>query len=213
MKDYKKTLIISSLICLLPLVISFAVYNKLPDQIAIHWDDAGNPDNYAAKWVAAFGMPLLLLAIHLIGMVTILHDPKKSNQSAAMRLLSFWLVPVLSVIVVPVTLLIGMGRDIPISTVVTMIVGIVFVVSGNYLPKSRQNYTIGIKLPWTLADVDNWNKTHRLAGALWIAAGIFVLVRPFLPIRTGLWFFFVLAVMVCLPALYSFILYVKKGNR
>ena len=71
-----------------------------------------------------------------------------------------------------------------------MIVGIVFVVSGNYLPKSRQNYTIGIKLPWTLADVDNWNKTHRLAGALWIAAGIFVLVRPFLPIRTGLWFFF-----------------------
>ena len=57
MKDYKKTLIISSLICLLPLVISFAVYNKLPDQIAIHWDDAGNPDNYAAKWVAAFDAP------------------------------------------------------------------------------------------------------------------------------------------------------------
>ena len=183
MKDYKKTLIISSLICLLPLVISFAVYSKLPDQIAIHWDDAGNPDNYAAKWVAAFGMPLLLLAIHLIGMVTIKKKKKKSNQSAAMRLLSFWLVPVLSVIVVPVTLLIGMGKDIPISTVVTMIVGIVFVVSGNYLPKSRQNYTIGIKLPWTLADVDNWNKTHRLAGALWIAAGIFVLVRPFL--RSG----------------------------
>ncbi len=68
------------MICLLPLVISFAVYNKLPDQIAIHWDDAGNPDNYAAKWVAAFGMPLLLLAIHLIGMVTILHDPKKATS-------------------------------------------------------------------------------------------------------------------------------------
>ena len=213
MKDYKKTLIISSVVCLLPLVISVAVYSKLPDQIAIHWDDAGNPDNYAAKWLAAFGMPLFLLAIHLIGMITILHDPKKKNQSNAMRLLSSWLVPVLSVIVVPITLLIGMGRDIPISTVVTMIVGIVFIVTGNYLPKSRQNYTIGIKLPWTLADVDNWNKTHRLAGALWILAGVFVLVKPFLPIQSGLWFFSVLAVMVCLPVLYSFILYLQKGNR
>ena len=159
------------MICLLPLVISFAVYNKLPDQIAIHWDDAGNPDNYAAKWVAAFGMPLLLLAIHLIGMVTILHDPKKSNQSAAMRLLSFWLVPVLSVIVVPVTLFDWHGKghsdfDGCHHDCRHCVRG-----HGNYLPKSRQNYTIGIKLPWTLADVDNWNKTHRLAGALWIAAG------------------------------------------
>ena len=69
--------------------------------------------------------------------------------------------------------MIGMGKDIPISTVVTMIVGIVFVVSGNYLPKSRQNYTIGIKLPWTLADVDNWNKTHRLAGGAVDCSGDF----------------------------------------
>lgn len=57
MKDYKKTLIISSLICLLPLVISFAVYNKLPDQIAIHWDDAGNPITMRPSGLQLSGCP------------------------------------------------------------------------------------------------------------------------------------------------------------
>lgn len=212
MKDYKKTLIITSIICILPLILSFAVYDKLPEQIAIHWDDAGNPDNYAAKWIAAFGMPLLLLAIHLVSMVIIVYDPKKKNQSQVMRLFSFWLIPVLSLILVPVTLFIGMGKNIPMSMVVTLLVGIIFVITGNYLPKSRQNYTIGIKLPWTLADTDNWNKTHRLAGVLWILAGVFMIAMPFLPIQSGLWFVAVLAIMILLPVLYSFILYLKKGN-
>lgn len=212
MKDYKKTLIITSIICILPLILSFAVYDKLPEQIAIHWDDAGNPDNYAAKWIAAFGMPLLLLAIHLVSMVIIVYDPKKKNQSQVMRLLSFWLIPVLSLILVPITLFIGMGKNIPMSMVVTLLVGIIFVITGNYLPKSRQNYTIGIKLPWTLADTDNWNKTHRLAGILWMLAGVFMIAMPFLPIQSGLWFVAVLIIMILLPVLYSFILYLKKGN-
>lgn len=212
MKDYKKTIIITSILCILPLILSIAVYNKLPEQIAIHWDDAGNPDNYAAKWIAAFGMPIALLVVHLISIVTVLHDPKKNSQSPAMRLLTFWLVPTLSMILIPITLLIGMGKDIPIPTVVTMMVGVVFVIAGNYLPKSRQNYTLGIKLPWTLADADNWNKTHRFAGVLWVLAGVFMIARPFLPMQSGLWFVAVLAVMVLLPVLCSFILYLKKGD-
>lgn len=211
MKDYKKTMIITSVMCILPLILSIAVYDKLPAQIAIHWNDEGNPDNYAAKWVAAFAIPLFLLAIQLISMITILHDPKKKNQSKVMRLLSFWLIPVLSLILVPVSLLVGMGEELPISTITAMLVGAVFIIAGNYLPKSRQNYTMGIKLPWTLADTDNWNKTHRLAGAVWIMTGLFMIARPFLPV-TGIWIVIVLAVAFCLPAVYSFLLYVKKGN-
>ena len=209
MKDYKKTMIITSAMCILPLILSIAVYDKLPDQIAIHWNDEGNPDNYAAKWVAAFAIPLFLLAIQLISMITILHDPKKKNQSEVMRLLSFWLIPVLSLILVPVSLLIGMGKELPISTITAMLVGAVFIIAGNYLPKSRQNYTMGIKLPWTLADTDNWNKTHRLAGAVWILAGLFMIARPFLPV-TEIWIVIVLAVAFCLPAVYSFILLCRK---
>lgn len=212
MKEYKKTMIITSIVCVLPMILSIVVYKELPDRMAIHWDDAGNPNGYAPRWVAAFGIPMSLLVIHLISMVTILHDPKKRNQSQVMRLLSFWLIPVMNLVLVPITLFIGMGKDIPISMVVTVLVGAIFIVTGNYLPKSRQNYTIGIKLPWTLADTDNWNKTHRLAGVLWVLAGIFMIATPFLPIQPGIWTIIVLAVLIMLPALYSFALYLKKGN-
>lgn len=45
-----------------------------------------------------------------------------------------------------------------------VLLGIVLIVVGNYLPKCRQNYMIGIKLPWTLDNEENWDYTHRMAG-------------------------------------------------
>lgn len=48
------------------------------------------------------------------------------------------------------------------------------------MSKIRQNYTVGIRLPWTLSSEDNWDKTHRLAGKLWIVGGVLVLFNVFL---------------------------------
>ena len=91
---------------------------------------------------------------------------------------------------------------------VSVFMGLVFVAVGNYLPKCRLNYTIGIKIPWTLNSEENWNKTHRLAGFVWVIGGVLIAV---LSIFSTLWLIFpVILVMTLIPMIYSYLLY-RKG--
>ena len=94
------------------------------------------------------------------------------------------------------------------EVVMTVLIGVIFTIIGNYLPKCKQNYTIGIKIPWTLNNEENWNKTHRFAGWLWTVCGILIMLtgffggfRVFLPIT--LW-------MVIAPIIDSYFLH-RKG--
>lgn len=210
----KKTVMwVTSTLCLLPIVFSAVVYASLPDQIAIHWNSAGTPDNFVHKAMAAFGIPVLFLVINLISKMSLLNDPKGDGQPQAVKRFVIWLIPAMSIILVPVTLSIAMGADIPIVMLGTLMVGIVLIIKGNYLPKSRQNYTIGIKLPWTLNDADNWNKTHRLAGYLSIAGGVLIIGCNFLladkVVQISLTAVIV-TILVLIPVLYSFVLYKRE---
>ncbi len=208
----KSVMWITSILCLLPIVFSAAVYASLPEQIAIHWNSAGEPDTLAHKAIAAFGIPLLFLAVNLFSKMRLLNDPKGDGHSQAMKRLSIWLIPALSIILVPITLSIAMGADIPIVLISTLLVGNVLIIFGNYLPKSRQNYTIGFKLPWTLNDADNWNKTHRLAGYLFIAGGLLLIACNFLLTSTAALLSATIAIVVMLvliPILYSYAQYMR----
>lgn len=203
-----KTLLITSLVCMLPMVFSTIIYQELPEQVAIHWGSDGQPDGWAPRFLAAFGIPLFLTAINLICQVSLNNDPKRKGHSKIAEQLGKWCVPVVSVILLPVTLLIAMGAEIPIHLLVSGLVGVLLIAVGNYLPKSRQNYTIGIKLPWTLHDQDNWNKTHRLAGYLWMLGGGAFLVTSFMGV------YWLMGGIICsiavIPAVYSFLLYRKS---
>lgn len=203
-----KTLVITSVICLLPMLFSAVVYGDLPEEVAVHWDGNGVANGYAHKALAAFGLPAFLLAVNLVCHLGMNSDPKRQGQSRAAAQLGKWCAPVLSLILVPVTLLIAMGAEISVGVIVTCLVGVLLIVLGNYLPKCRQNYTVGIKLPWTLSDEDNWNKTHRMAGWLWIAGGAVFIVSGFL--RWGWLCTAMLIVLALAPIVYSFLLYQKK---
>jgi len=216
MKSDKRTVIFTSLLCLLPMVFSVVVYQSLPAQIAIHWNIEGVPDNYASRAVAAFGLPVLFLVIHLFTVLLLLNDPKREVGPQTLRLLGIWIIPGLSVVLIPVTLLIAMGTNIPIAMLVTLMVGVLLVVIGNYLPKSRQNYTVGIKLPWTLSSEDNWNKTHRFAGYLWVLGGLLMIVGSFLLHNDAANFSLIIgivAVLAIFPAVYSFFLYHRRNGK
>ncbi len=215
-KSNRTILILTSLVCILPLIMSLVVYQDLPDQIAIHWDGSGNPDNFAPKALAAFGLPFLFLGINLFSKLVLYNDPKRAYTSQAMQIFATWLPPLLSVVAIPITLLIALGSPIPITLVFPVIIGLVLIVAGNYLPKNRQNYTLGIKLPWTLNDPDNWNKTHRLAGYLYILAGLIMIGGAFMSrgFRTinGVSLTVVLVIVVFIaPRLYSYLLYKRAG--
>lgn len=215
MMNKKRIVWVTSLLCLLPMIFSAAVYSKLPAEIPIHWNYAGVADNYVHKAVGGFGLPVLFLAINLVlSKMRLLWDPKAEGQASAIRQISIWSVPAVSVIFVPISLCIAMGADIPVDMVASLLVGIILIVVGNYLPKSRQNYTVGIKLPWTLHDANNWNKTHRLAGYVYIACGGLLIVANFLLGNALARAFVGAAVIVALalvPAIYSFFLYRREG--
>lgn len=201
---------ITTIICFLPLILSFILYDKLPKEIAIHFNYAGVADNYVPKAVGAFGLPILMAIINIFIHVKLNNDPKKMNSPAALKYLGKWSSPILSVILLPITLFIALGYKIPIQIVSLGFVGIIIVASGNYLPKCKQNYTIGIRLPWTLNSEVNWNKTHHMAGYLWILGGISMIILSCTQMQSILLTFIILSVIIIIPCYYSYWLY-KKG--
>ena len=208
-------IVLSTVVCLLPIVLSFMVYNDLHDQVVVQWNVEGNPNRYFPKAVAAFGLPIFFAALNIISKIFLYNDPKRENISKAVRLLAEWIVPLFALALVPVILFMAMGSQIPIPIIALVFTGIVLILCGNYLPKSRQNYVVGIKLPWTLNNADNWNRTHRMAGYLYMCCGLALIVASFLFIGKTILLVLILsilALMIIAPVLYSYSLYKKNIN-
>ena len=210
MKAEKRTMILTTLVCLLPLIAGALVYNKLPESVPVHFDFNGEPNGWAGRAVAAFGLPSLMLAINLFLPFALNADPKRQNMSEALKNVVIWTIPVLSVICSGATLAKGLGYDVKIEVILPVFMGLLFVIIGNYLPKTKQSYTMGIKLPWTLNSEENWNRTHRLAGFLWVVGGLIFIAMSFIGWTLPV-FLIVLAVMTLVPIGYSYMLY-KKGT-
>ena len=104
----------------------------------------------------------------------------------------------------------ALGHAVNIGFAAMLLIGIVFIVAGNYLPKSRQNYTVGIKIPWTLNDTENWNATHRFGGRVFIAAGVIVLCLSWAQPQ---WLIVpVMIAAVIAPMLYSYLYYRRHSK-
>ncbi len=204
-----RTLVVTTLLCLLPLVFTSLVYDQLPQQMAIHFDLRGNPDSYASKAFATIALPLLLAILNIVMQIALKTDPKRDPQEK-IYLLSRWALPVISSIINPLVLLFSLGIPVRIEKIVPLMVSLFFLVIGNYLPKCKQNYTIGIKLPWTLASETNWKKTHRFAGWVWTGASIVLIVLVLLDRFAAYSFFAIVIVMIVIPPLYSFLLSRKE---
>ncbi len=215
MKTYKKTIIITTLITLLPILLGLALWNKLPETIATHWGADGQANGWSSKAFAVFGLPCILAAIHLFTVCITLNDPKKKNIHKKPLTLVFWLVPVISIAANGMTYLLALGIDIDIVSILLALVGIMFIALGNYMPKLQQNYTVGIKLPWTLNSAENWARTHRLGGKLFILGGFLIIFDGFFGRLLGENVVLALMIVIALacsaiPMAYSFWLF-KKG--
>ena len=92
-----------------------------------------------------------------------------------------------------------------------LLVGIIFLIIGNYMPKVKQNYTIGIKVPWALNSEENWRRTQRLGGWMFMLCGVAMMLSAviaaefFLALMLG-----VILAAAIVPMIYSYILY-RKG--
>lgn len=210
-KKHLKTMILTTVIALLPILAGVILWNQLPEQMAIHWNVNGEVDGWISKPMAVFGMPALLAALHWVCAVATSVDPKKKNLTDTSIHLVLWLCPALSLLTSAMTLLTGMGMDLAVETIVPLSMGILFLVIGNYLPKCRQSYTIGIKIRWTLDSEANWNATHRFAGPIWMLGGIAMIASAFLG---KFWLLMVIALVIGIPPIvYSYLYYRKHEGK
>ena len=209
MKTDKITLILTTLVSLIPIVAGALVYSRLPETIATHWNMSGEADGWSSRAFAVFGLPGILLAVNLFLPFALKADPKHGNMSEALVKITIWTIPLVSLLCCGLTLARGLGYTVSVEFWVPIFMGVLCIVIGNYLPKTKQSYTMGIKLPWTLNSEENWNRTHRLAGYLWVLGGLLFIVMSFVGWSLAA-FLIILAVMVLVPTAYSYLLY-RKG--
>ena len=212
MKTNKKTLILTSIVILLPILVGMLLWNKLPDSMAVHFNFDNEADGYREKWFAVIIAPFILLAVHLIMAMIIAADSRKKNISSKVYRINMWILPSLSLALTAVIYIYNLGIHFNISLFLGIFLGITYIIIGNYLPKTRQNYTIGFKLPWTYANEENWNKTNRLSGVINIVIGILIIINAAMGLF-NIFYSLLMAVLIgtLIPLGYSYFLHVKKG--
>ena len=209
MKKIDKPMILSTIVCLLPMAMALILWNDLPDQLPIHFS-SGGADNFMSKSFVGIGIPCIFAAVNIVCQLLTNSETKVLSTGRVLKLLVRWLCSFLSVLFVPVALVIGLGRELQLDLIAYTILGFAFIPIGNLLPKCTRNNTLGFRLPWTLSSDTNWNKTHRLAGALCILGGVFFLFAAWFSLSAQISISVLLVLCAVIPGVYSYILY-KKG--
>lgn len=214
LKENKFKVILSSVIILLPTLFGLIMWNELPDMMTTHWGADGNADGFSAKPFAVFGLPVMILALHLIGLLFTAKDKNQKGQNKKALNIIFGIAPLISLFSNGMVYAIAFGKSFNFVLLMPVLLGIMFVFIGNYLPKVKQNRTLGIKVSWALNNEENWNKTHRLGGKVWVVSGLVMLFSIFLPQAA------MVAIMVCaiiaavvIPIVYSYCIYKRHQKE
>ena len=210
-KKNLKTMILTSIIILLPIVAGLILWDKLPEEMPIHFNAQGVADDYGSRASVVFIIPLVMLAFHWLCAAITSADPKNKNITPKTTNLVLWIIPAINLLVSGIIYAYSLGKEFNVGTVMVLFFGFFFIVIGNYLPKCKQNHTIGIKIPWTLSSVENWNYTHRLAGKTWVIGGIILFATAFL---NWVWLSLLLfVIMVAVPFIGSYLFHKKESKK
>lgn len=211
-QDHKMLLVITSAIILLQTVVGVALWAQLPDQIATHFGMNGEPDGWSSKAFTVFGVPLLLLALHWICLFVECTSNSQKIYSRKLRYLVMFIVPAVSLMMMVICYGYALGAGFHVGRVVLPFVGALLAITGNYMPKIRRNPTMGIRVPWTLDDDENWYKTHRFAAPVWVVGGLLLIVLGLIGYTNYLTFLAIFSI-IFLPMIYSLILYLQKKKQ
>lgn len=204
---FTKTSKISVIVSILIVIIfNLIFYSKMPDMVPNHWNIDGEVDGYTTKFNGFILLPIILVLSGIFLNFMLDNDPKNKNQKNMAITIGKIAMPGILLLIMVLQTVFGLGMEFDVNLVVNFLLGILFIAIGNYLPKAKRNYTVGIKLPWTLNSDENWNKTHRLGGILFILAGILFIANIFISSEIVV---YIMILTFILPAIYSFYLYTK----
>ena len=169
-----KILVVTCVVCLLPILLGVALWNELPESIAIHFDINNNPDNFAPKAFAVFGMPMLMVVLQVICCIINDVNAYKHGERKKFTAVTKSIVPFMSVVLQTLTLGYALGWNIDIRKFVCVIVGVILVVIGNYLPKLDYVKNADV-------DTEKARKINRFLGFETVVMGLLMIVSIFFP--------------------------------
>ena len=215
MKKKVLTVWIVIFIALLPAVYLALVWDTIPQTVPVHYGADFKPDRMGDKtelWVVTAIMALVSIAIYFL--LNNLHriDPKRKNAgpSPVFNKLAIGLVVFVSAISF---IIVASARGVlEMQNLLFPLMGLMFAFIGNYMNNIKPNYFAGLRLPWTLSSDENWRRTHHLAGKLWFAGGILIILAGFLLPPSAMWIVFIslMVVMVLIPVIYSYRLFKQQ---
>lgn len=215
MKFFKQENIKLWILFAVTLLIGLGSYSYLPEQIPMHFDVAGNVDNYGGK-IQIFMAPLIILLMTIGAEVARNVDPKRNsyNRFNKQYYLIFFLVSLLMLGIQIYTIAFSLNMKVlNISIIMPFAVGLLFTIIGNSMPKFKQNFYAGIRTSWALSDEEVWFKTHRFGGKVWFIGGILMMASSILPDSIKMIVFFgVIVLLTIVPTVYSYVIYKKKYN-
>ena len=197
--------IVASILILITFNILF--YDKMPAELPTHWNFQGEADDYSSKFHAMVVIQGFLVLMNAFLCFMLDSDPKNNKQYNLVMTISKLSMPAIMLLIYIITVMAGFGREVKVSTILPIFIGLLFIAIGNYLPKIKRNYTMGIKLPWTLNSDENWRRTHRLGGICFVIIGLCLILSVFL--KSEIVFLVPLILGGIIPAIYSYYLYTK----
>jgi uncharacterized membrane protein len=192
----------------LMLLLALWAYPRLPAQVPSHWNVEGEVSGWSGRWVV-FLPPLMGLVLLVLMPLLRRIDPRREHYARFEP--TFWLVinVIVAFMFVPHVLTIGTALGWPLPAGDRMMiggVGLLFILLGNYMPRMKSNWWMGIRTPWTLSSESVWRSTHRLGGRTFVLGGVLMLASLALPAQARVGALIAAVVLSALvPAVWSYV--------
>lgn len=206
--------IVSVVFATIMLGVAVWIYPHLPAQTPTHWDTQGNVNGWMPRFWAAAVPVLLQVGIAVLTPLLPYISPRKFEIGPFARVYGLLMLAIQGALLVigAAALLAGAGYHVPIPMIATISVGALLMVIGNYMGKFRKNFFVGIRSPWTLASSAVWERTHRLAGWLFVLAGLASIVAGLMRLAAG-WLIAIVLAAGLVPYVYSYFIYRRLEGR
>lgn len=201
-------------IVLMSFIVGGIFYPQMPEMMASHWNARGVADGYTSRLWGVFLMPIITLVLAILLFLIPRIDPLKANiEKFKGYYYSFTiLIMIFFFYIYGLTLAWNKGARFDMTQLMSPAIGVVFYAAGVMTSKAKRNYFIGIRTPWTLANEEVWNRTHRLGGLLFKISGVIALLGVFFPEYVTYFILVPTLVTAFTSIVYSYLIYQKVAR-
>ena len=210
----KTTVIVTLMLIAAAVVAGAALWSRLPEQMASHWNVNDQVDGYMSRFWGVFLMPLTATGMLILFLLVPQIDPLKANIAKFRETFNLFIVLIIAFLLYlyGLTLAWSLGcTGFQMSLAMLPALGVLFIFIGYLLRRAKRNWFIGIRTPWTLSSDKVWDETHRLGAILFMASGLLTIIGSFFGGTVAFWFILVpLLGSTLFLVVYSYVLYQRE---